>query len=137
MGLRTWVYQTLTNDSDLNALVNQRIFAKRSMKSMMEDHPYLVYKMGNDTDEGLTEDGSVTPHRHFFQIFIHDYSDEKSGDYLQIDEIESKLKALLQGQSSAENDILNIEYLETSQDLNDETLGTVYRYIRFVATLWR
>lgn len=131
MTARTWLYGQLTaaEYTDLRNLVGNRVFAKKSMTSSVEEHPYLVFKLGNDTDEALAE--TVDVHRQFIQIFVHDYTDETVGDYQKIDDIITELKKILKNGSSAPDGVISVQYLETSQDLNDETLSTVMKYVRF------
>lgn len=126
MSARTWLYSQLVNGVPS---VNGRVFAKKSMTSSIEEHPYLVYKLGNSTDEGLSE--TVQADRQFIQIYVHDYFDEKTADYILIDSVLAEIRAALHLASSAEDGVIAVQYLETSQDLNDETLNTVMRYIRF------
>lgn len=135
MIFREWLYAKLTDPSatELRALVGNRVFAKKSMKSSVEAHPYLVYKLGNDTSEGLSEGRS--PHRQFFMIYVHDYRDEENGDYTRVDAVIEELKTLLNEACAPEADLIYINYLETSQDLDDETLNTVFKYIRFQAII--
>lgn len=90
--------------------------------------PFLVYTVGNATNENLSEEDS-TPERQFFQVYVHD----KPADYTRIDQIVIAVKAKLKNVQSAEYGIITIRYLETSRDLDDNTLGTIMRYIRFQA----
>lgn len=131
MTARTWLYRKLTaaEHDELRALVGDRVFAKKSMTSSVEAHPYIVFKLGNATDEALAE--TVDVQRQFIQIFVHDYTDETVGDYQKIDDIIAELKTILQNCSSAPDRVISVQYLETSQDLNDETLSTVMKYVRF------
>lgn len=129
MTVRTWVYQQLTTFPGLVALIDDRTYAKKSMTSAMEQHPYIVYKLGHRADEGLSEDGSIA--RQFIQVFVHDYSDGEVADYMGIDEVLAQVKAALHLGESAEDGVIMAKYLETSQDLNDETLNTVMKYARF------
>ena len=62
---------------------------------------------------------------------MHDYHDGDSADYMLIDKVLAEVKAALVGQQSGDDLVWNIEWLETSQDLNDDTLNTVFRYARF------
>lgn len=128
---RTWLYNKLTDPSAtvLRSQVGLRIFAKKGMQSSIETTPYIVFKLGNDTNESLAE--SLDVHRQYFQIFVHDYSDGEVGDYLRIDAIIKELKKLLHNASSAPDGVISVQYLETSQDLDDHTLGTVMKYMRF------
>lgn len=133
MTLRTYLYRRLTEvDTDLFALIAGRAYPKKNMRSSVEPHPYLVFKLGNDTAEGLSE--TVDPHRQYFTIYIHDDNPKDiGGDYMRIDAICRVLKAMLKNASSPVDDVMQILYLETSQDLDDQTLGTVMRYMRFQA----
>lgn len=125
MTARTWIYGRLITIPD----VNNRVFAKKSMTSSIEEHPYIVYKLGYNANEELAEDQDVN--RQFFQVFVHDYSDGETGDYMRIDTVLEKIKGIFFLQSSAEDGITAVRYLETSQDLSDETLNTVMKYMRF------
>lgn len=129
MTARTWTYRTLMTTADIKALVNERVFAKKSMTSSIEQHPYIVYKMGSANNEELAETEDLG--RQFVQIFVHDFSDGDVGDYTRIDLVLKAIRAAFKLQSSAADGLISTIYLETSQDLNDETLNTVMKYIRF------
>lgn len=132
MSIRTWVYQTLSSTVDpLPHEANTRVFAKKSMTSAIEDTPYIVYKMGHNSDSQISE--SLNAGKQFIQIFVHDFSDGEVGDYLRIDEVLAAIKKKLQLGGSAEEGVIVCQFMETSQDLNDETLNTVMRYMRFWA----
>lgn len=133
MTLRTYLYSTLTENALLVPLVAGRVFPKKSMSSSVEDHPFVVYKLGNDTNEGLGDTNS--PHRQYFQIYVHDVNINGLGDYTLIDQVLGVIKDLLDGASSGADEVITIRYLETSQDLDDETLNTVFRYARFQAII--
>lgn len=132
MTLRSWIFSTLT-DGALPYGASNRVFAKRSMKSSVEDHPFVVYKLGNNTSEALSE--TSTTARQYLQFWVHDYQDTQSADYGQIDEVLAAIKTLFHGVGSPTDNVLMLQYLETSQDLNDETLGTVFKYARYFAIL--
>jgi hypothetical protein len=120
----------MMNHAPLQALVGDRIFAKKTMTSSREEHPYIVYKLGHNTSENLAEDQLVT--RQFLQIFVHDFADYETGTYDRVDEVLSILKDLFFQQSSSADGVIAIQYLETSQDLDDQTLSTMLKYARFV-----
>ena len=130
MTARSWVYTMMMNHAPLQALVGDRIFAKKTMTSSREEHPYIVYKLGHNTSENLAEDQLVT--RQFLQIFVHDFADYETGTYDRVDEVLSILKDLFFQQSSPADGVIAIQYLETSQDLDDQTLSTMLKYARFV-----
>lgn len=107
---------------------NPRIFAKKTMTSSIEEHPFVVYKLGNDTAEELSEDTDIT--RQFFQVWVHDYFDSETADYDRIDDVITAIKTAFKNAGGV-NGVWTTRFLETSQDLNDETLNTVFRYLRF------
>lgn len=135
MTARHFVYRTLTTYPALIDLIRTlpdgepRVFAKKSMTSLVEDCPYLVYKLGYNASEDLSEERN--PERQFIQIFVHDFQDAETADYEKIDEVIEELKKAFVNASSPEDGIMSVRYLETSQDLNDDTLNTVMKYVRF------
>lgn len=134
MTARTFVYRRLTTYQPLADLIggldNPRVWAKKSMTSSVEECPFIVYKLGYAANEDLSE--VDTWERQFFQVWIHDYDDQKGvADYMRIDAIAKEVKATFKLAGSIEDGVLMARYLETSQDLNDETLSTVFRYLRF------
>lgn len=136
MTARTFIYSQLTTFAPLIALIggspNPRVFAKKTMTSSIEDCPYIVYKLGNSTNEEFSEaDGAPEIDRQYLQVWVHDFHDGETGDYMAIDSVLTQVRAALTGQSSAADGIWTIRYLETSQDLNDDTLNTLFRYARF------
>lgn len=134
MTAREFVYNTLVQYNPLTALIggsdNPRVYAKKNMTSSIEDCPYIVYKLGNSTNMELAE--TEDWERQFFQVWVHDYHDQKVvADYLRIDDVIAEVKSAFRLAGSKEDGVITAIYLETSQDLNDETLGTVFRYLRF------
>lgn len=136
MTVRTWFYGRLTEFEPLTALIgvdNPRVFAKKSMTSSNEVHPFLVYKLGYAANIDLAEDmpeGKVLQ-RQFAQVWVHDYSDTQVGDYNLIDKVLKQVRAALHKGYSVTDGVISCKYIETSQDLNDETLNTVMKYARF------
>lgn len=133
---RIWLYQQLTTFPGLVSLIggsiNPRVFAKKSMTSNQEDHPFIVYKLGFRTTEDLAE---VMPdekdaYRQFAQVWVHDFTDQETGDYTRIDEVLHQVKLAVHNQGSAEHGVITARFIEVSQDLNDETLNTVFKYAR-------
>lgn len=132
MTARHFIYRTMTGYAPLVNLIggiDPRIFAKKSMTSSIEEHPYIVYKLGNETSEEFSEDRDIS--RQFFQVWVHDYSDGQTADYERIDEVLRQVRAAFFNANSAVDKVWTTRFLETSQDLNDETLNTVLRYARF------
>lgn len=129
MTARTWLFQTLLLSPFLGPLVGNRIFPKKDMTSSVEEYPYMVYKLGYKANEDLAEDQNVN--RQYVQIFVHDFSDMDTGDYVKIDEVIKALKDTLHLNTGPSDGVILCRFLETSQDLDDLTLGTVMKYARF------
>jgi hypothetical protein len=70
----------------------------------------------------------VAPHLQFFQVYVHD----EPADYVQIDMMVSLVIAAFKyAEYSVANRIITTRYLETSRDLDDAVLATIFRYVRF------
>lgn len=126
--MRTWLKQKLSTDPELIDWLKGGFHQGESMDSANVEKPFLVYTIGNATDEQLSEEPEG-PERQFFQIYIHD----EGADYELIDQIVARVKTLLRNAGDKDSGILTTIYLETSRDLDDETMGTILRYIRFVS----
>lgn len=137
--IRVWLVQTLigVEGDALHDLTRDRVYPRESMNSsVVPDYPYLVIGLGNATNEELgdnPDDFDQEPERQFFQVWIHDKLPSTGGSYLKVDELIPLVKAALRGKSSPDDNIMEIKYLETSGEFSNETLGTVYRYLRFQA----
>jgi hypothetical protein len=133
MSARTFIYKTLVTTpgvtDHVGGAANPRIFAKKTMTSSVENTPYVVYKLGNETLELANEDFEAS--RQFFQIWVHDYFDQGTGDYTLIDEIIQSLRDAFWLKNSKEEDVWITNWVETSQDLDDDTLKTIFKYVRF------
>lgn len=123
---RTFVYSMLTTHAPLTALVGNRVYQQNSLLSAQTTKPYLVYTFGNNTDEGMGDPDSFRPGRQFGQVYIHD----EPGDYSRIDDIVVALKNAFLATPPSGN-VCGIQYLETSRDLDDSTLESIMRYVRF------
>lgn len=126
--MRQFVYDRLTGDAGIEALVADRVKQGESMIVAELGAPFLVYRIGNETNELFSED-DPKPHRVFFQVYIHD----RGGDYTRIDDLVKLVIAALSGGPYPEYKILRVNYLETSRDLDDAEMGTIVRYVRFQA----
>jgi len=133
MSPRVWVYNTLLNHAPLQALIGDRVFLKNTMSSSREDYPYIVYKLGYNANENFSEQLQIS--RQFLQIFIHDFADYETASYDKIDEVIQVLKNLFFQASSPADGVIAVSYVETSQDLDDQTLSTTMKYIRFIMTV--
>lgn len=133
MSARTFIYQTLAQTPGITdhvgGAINPRIFAKKTMTSSIENTPYIVYKLGNETVELANEQFEAS--RQFFQVWVHDFMDTVTADYAKIDEVILAIRAAFWLKNSASENIWTTEWVETSQDLDDDTLQTVFKYVRF------
>lgn len=134
--MRTWLYSRLSTDPALASAIGvglaqlpDRVIQGENMDTRLIPRPYLVYTLGNKTDELLSEEDTVA--RQFFTIFIHD----DPSDYMRIDELVNIVKARLRLQQSSSGKVIHVQHLETSRDLDDSTLGTILRYVRFQAMM--
>jgi len=127
MGRRTWLVNTLGSSAPLVTFIPiNRMLQGESLVTAQIAKPFLVYRFGNRTNEALSEElPEVT--RQFFSVYLHDVP----ADYSRIDEMEMALIHALNLSRSAEQGIITTQYLETSRDLDDQALGTIYRYVRF------
>lgn len=124
---RQFIYETLTGYPALQTLVGERVYQGESLVSSQQVKPFLVYRMGNDTDMGLSE-ADVFPHQQFFLVYVHD----EPSDYVQIDQmVAAVIGAFRYNEASAANRVITTRYLETSRDLDDFVLKTIMRYVRF------
>lgn len=140
--MRAWLYDTLTLDPELQSMlggvegITKRVMPRRSQTTIEGPRPFLIFGLGNNTNEDLGDPtaNDVEADRQFFQIWIHD---EDSGSYALIDDFIPVLKRVLVGATSPPDRIMTIAWLETSQEFNNETYHTLFRYIRFQAILGR
>ena len=129
MIFREWLYSTLNDATAVTTEVDDRIFQGESLESSVLVRPFLVYTIGNATDEEFSED--TRPYRQFFQIYVHD----TPTDYTNIDRLVGIIKALLKNASSKDAGVIWVHHLETSRDLDDASMGTIMRYLRFQAIM--
>ena len=130
--MRAWLHQRLEQlAAEIVEGAPSNVFQNESMLTAVQDKPFWVYSIGNSTSELLSED--MDPGRQFFQIYVHD----EGADYSRIDDHVAIIKDGLRNQQSREAGIINIIYLETSRDLDDQSMGTLMRYIRFQAIVER
>ena len=132
MTARTFIYGKLLqlpSINDLGGLDDPRIFAKKTMTSADEQHPFLVYKLGVDANLDVSEELRMT--RQYFQVWCHDTNQYDNSDYMRIDKILKEIKDIFHNAGSKIDKIITTEFIETSQDFNDDTLNTIFKYSRF------
>lgn len=134
MGVRQHVFNVLTQDPSLSAIFANRVSSGESLMTAQIAKPYIVYRMGNDTDEGMFDDPDVPsrPNRQFFMVYIHD----ERPDYTGIDTYCQLVKnAFRLNPKSPSDNVVWTTFLEQSADFDDVTLDTVFRYLRFQAVM--
>ncbi len=124
---RAFVHTRLSTDLDLTAVVGGRAFQQGSIITSQSVKPYLVHHFGNASDEGMADEDSFQPKRQYLQVYIH----VPQGDYGPIDDLEPLVRAALASTTGRPKEIIAVQYLETSQDLQDDLLQTYFRYLRF------
>jgi hypothetical protein len=128
--MREWLYQQMLLVQP--SVFGERVYEGESLTTTPRVKPFMTYNIGNSTDEQLSDEPRG-PERQFFQIYIHD----EGGDYTQIDDAVLALRQQLEGASDPNSGIVHVYYLETSRDLDDSTMGTILRYVRFQAVRTR
>lgn len=127
MGQRTWLRNTLGSIPELlDFMPIERMLQGESLLTAQLEKPFLVYRFGNRTNEDLAEDMPEVG-RQFVSIYLHDVP----ADYSRIDQMEMAVIHGLNLAKSASEGIITARYLETSRDLDDQALKTIYRYLRF------
>ena len=135
--MRAWLFDLLSNSPSLqgfipsNPTAQLKVFPRESMATSTYPKPFLVYGLGTVSNEDLAEDDDHEAYRQFFQIWVHD----EGGDYTRIDDIIHEIRLLLTNASSPANRVINVRWLETSQEFSHQTLKTLFRYIRFQAII--
>lgn len=127
MGQRVWLRTTLGSIPELlDNIPLDRMIQGESLLTAQIEKPFLVYRFGNRTNEDLAEDMPGVG-RQFLSIFLHDVP----ADYSRIDQMEMAVIHGLNLANSRDEGIITTRYLETSRDLDDQALKTIYRYLRF------
>lgn len=116
--MRARVYQWLSNDPTLSAVVGNRVFPV-NMEDISPTRPFIVYRISSATPRIVPAKNQI------LQLWFHD----DRGDYTRIDNLLERAKVVLENQS--EPDIFGIEWLDDSEDLYDEVQNTINRYTRY------
>lgn len=127
MDARTWLHGRVVGRAALTALLGEGADSVLQYKSYGEPpqhKPYVVLKLG-ETERAFSGDGEVLAARTFAQIWVHD----DPGSYLAIDAVILEARAALEGDVS-DSEVIRAEWLETSGDMEDPSLGTVMRWAR-------
>lgn len=122
---RKFVYDHL-NRPGLQSFVQDRVFPQGSLLTAQTLKPFLVYSMGNNTDEEMSDPDNFRPNRQFFTVWVHG----EEGSYDLIDDIVDEVKKTFV-EAKPSGSVCGIQYLETSADHDDPTLQSLMRYVRF------
>lgn len=136
--MRAWLYDELTQCEELwpfyggEEAIKDRVIPRRAKQTInVSDGGFIVFGLGHLSEEGLSEDPDFEMGRQFFQIWVHD----PGPSYHKVDDIIPIIKKLFRGRGEASLGINQVRYLETSQEFNNETYNTIFRYIRFQAII--
>lgn len=137
--MRALLYDLLTTDTDLQQelggadAIKARVMPRRSQGNINIEKPFIIFGLGNATNEQLSDSTSddEEAYRQFFQIWVHDEGES----FVRIDDLIQIIKRRLIGVTSPAHHVVTIFWLETSQEFNNETYNTNFRYIRFQAVI--
>lgn len=132
--MRTWLHQTLKNDPDiqtwLGGNLEGRVFPRFTKFTSVIPKPFIIHGLGNRSDMLPSEDEGFGE-RQYLQVWLHD----EGADYTKIDEGLDIVKAALVNGSDKASNLTTVQWLETSQEFNNETYNTIFRYLRFQAII--
>lgn len=129
MSTRTWTYQRMATDATLVALVPGGIHQTSAVEHTPVLKPYLIYRQTSDVPT-MRGDG-IEQHRTLgYMIFAHDVP----GDYLLIDAIIERLKDLFMDVVDQANRVVKSLWIETSDDVRDDDMGTIMKFARIQVT---
>ena len=115
----------MINDSALVAMLPGGIHQTTAVEHTPAEKPYIIYRQTSDV-QYFRGDGRDNNRRKGYMIFVHDVP----GDYLAIDDIIERLKDLFQDVVDQANGVTESLWLETSEDLRDDDMGTILKFGR-------
>jgi hypothetical protein len=108
-----------------------RVVPRNSQLTINLKKPFIIFGLGHFSEEDLSEDPDFEQGRQFIQIWVHD----EGPTYALVDQIIPVIKKLFRGKGDKATGIIQIRFLEVSQEFKNETYNTVFRYIRFQAII--
>lgn len=121
----------MADDAGVQALVgtdpNQRIYQSTSLDSAPKTFPFIMYRATSETPRFRGDDGDAV-RATGYMIFCHDVP----GDYLRIDEMLGELYRLFADTRDGASSIVRSQWIEVSDDLRDDDLGTITKYARIL-----
>lgn len=124
---RTWFYNKMMGNVSLVAALPGGVHETTAILKTPDQKPFLIYRSTsvNSTLRGDDQDRAM---QEGFMVFIHDVA----GDYLRVDGIIEQVRQLFRdANAGGDTAIISVTWLETSEDLRDDDLGTIFRYSRF------
>lgn len=136
MTSRIWVYDRMKNDSALALLTTPsggqpQIFVSTTIKSVPKHKPFILYRQTSET-QTFRGDDSEAVRSTGFMIFCHD----EPGTYVQVDTLMGHLRRLFSDTNDPAANIVRSTWVDASEDLHDDDLGTITRYAR-IQVLYR
>jgi len=132
--MRTWLHQTLADSTELQTWLEGdptgRVFPRFTKTTFNGLRPFVIHGLGNSSDMLPSEDEGFGK-RQYFQVWLHD----EGADFTRIDDGLDIVKGLLVNGSDKASNLTTVQWLETSQEFNNETYNTIFRYLRFQAII--
>lgn len=145
MTSRVWAYNRLATDSALLLIIGTsvtddqgttdplddtvtvvpRVFASTRVITAPKLKPFIMYRQTSEVEGFRGDDGAHTLTTGFM-IFAHD----EPGDYLKIDTMIGHIRRLFADIVDQAEGIVRSRYIETSDDLRDDDMGTIMKYAR-------
>jgi len=119
----------MANDATLVALVPGGIWQTSALEHTPSLKPYLMYRQTSDVQR-MRGDDSEQHRTRGYMIFAHDVP----GDYLLIDAIIERLKDLFMDVVDQANQVVKSLWIETSEDVRDDDMGTIMKFARIQVT---
>lgn len=126
---RTWAYQRMANDATLMALLPGGVHQTTAVEHTPHEKPYIIYRQTSDTSRFRGDDGDQS-RTNGYMLFAHDVP----GDFLKIDAIMDRLKVLFQDIVDQANGVIRCVWVETSDDIRDDDMGTILKFGRIWVT---
>jgi hypothetical protein len=131
--VRAFIHTKLKTNGPLNAVIAGRVFQQGSILTAQQAKPFIAHHFGNETDEGMYDPDSFQPSRQFLTIYMH----TDQGDYGPLDDLKPLIRMALMDRAGRPANLIWVNYLETSADMQDDTLQTYMRYMRFQLAMAR
>lgn len=129
MSMRVKVHQLITAESSVMDLLPGGVHQGSSLENVPTLKPFLVHRFANEVPE-IKDAGQTLAMRQQCTLWVHD----DPGNYENIDEVLAALTTLLEAASSDLSGFMQAEWLFTSDDLRDEEMGTIQRFIQWQIT---